>query len=78
MRHDARPPPRRAVIAQHQRLDGGLGGAHRVAPLGRPGEAEEIASVCVCLASDEASYITGETIYCDGGRLPQNYPIDVE
>ena len=47
-------------------------------PLGRPGEPDEIASVCVFLASDDASYITGETIYCDGGRLPQNYPIDVE
>ncbi len=46
-------------------------------PLGRPGEPDEIASVCVFLASDDASYITGETIYCDGGRLPQNYPLDV-
>jgi len=47
-------------------------------PLGRPGEPDEIASICVFLASDDASYITGETIYCDGGRLPQNYPLDVE
>ena len=46
-------------------------------PLGRPGEPDEIAAVCVFLASDDASYITGETIYCDGGRLPQNYPVDV-
>lgn len=46
-------------------------------PLGRPGEPDEIASVCVFLASDDASYITGETIYCDGGRLPQNYPVNV-
>ncbi len=46
-------------------------------PLGRPGEPDEIASVCVFLASDDASYITGETIYCDGGRLPQNYPVTV-
>ena len=46
-------------------------------PLGRTGEPDEVASVCVFLASDDASYITGETIYCDGGRLPQNYPLDV-
>lgn len=47
-------------------------------PLGRPGEPDEIASICVFLASDDASYITGETIYCDGGRLSQNYPVPVD
>lgn len=47
-------------------------------PLGRPGEPDEIASVCVFLASDDASYITGETIYCDGGRLPLNYTVPVD
>jgi NAD(P)-dependent dehydrogenase (short-subunit alcohol dehydrogenase family) len=39
-------------------------------PLGRIGTAEEIAAVVAFLASDEASYITGQTIYADGGRLP--------
>ncbi|HZS32450.1 MAG TPA: glucose 1-dehydrogenase [Methylomirabilota bacterium] len=41
-------------------------------PLGRIAEAEEIASVAVFLASDEASYVTGTTIYADGGRLALN------
>jgi NAD(P)-dependent dehydrogenase (short-subunit alcohol dehydrogenase family) len=41
-------------------------------PLGRIAEAEEIAGVAVFLASDEASYVTGTTIYADGGRLALN------
>jgi glucose 1-dehydrogenase len=36
-------------------------------PMGRSGQPEEIASVFAFLASDEASYITGQTIYACGG-----------
>jgi glucose 1-dehydrogenase len=36
-------------------------------PLGRVGTAEEIAGVFAFLASDEASYITGQTLYACGG-----------
>ncbi|CAN5415446.1 SDR family oxidoreductase [soil metagenome] len=42
-------------------------------PLGRIGEPSEVASIASFLASKDASYITGQTIYCDGGRLPLNY-----
>ena len=46
-------------------------------PLGRFGEPSEIAGIAAFLASDDASYITGETIYADGGRLPLNYTVPV-
>jgi glucose 1-dehydrogenase len=41
--------------------------------LRRPAEVEEIAGVAAFLASDDASYITGQTIYAEGGRLALNY-----
>ena len=42
-------------------------------PMGRPGEPDEVAKVAMFLASDDSSYITGQTIYPDGGRLGLNY-----
>ena len=42
-------------------------------PLKRMGSAREIGDVVAFLASPKASYITGETIYVDGGRLGLNY-----
>ena len=44
-------------------------------PLGRAGTAQEIGDVVAFLCSKKASYITGETIYVDGGRLGLNYVV---
>jgi glucose 1-dehydrogenase len=40
-------------------------------PWGRFGKPEEVASVTVFLASDEAEYVTGSTYYVDGGLTQQ-------
>ena len=47
-------------------------------PLGRCGEPEEVASIAAFLASDDASYMTGQTIYADGGRMALNYTVPVK
>lgn len=47
-------------------------------PMGRAGEPSEVASIAAFLASDDASYITGQTIYVDGGRMPLNYTVPVK
>ncbi len=41
----------------------------KTVPLGRFGEAEEVAALVAFLASDDSAYITGETISINGGLL---------
>jgi NAD(P)-dependent dehydrogenase (short-subunit alcohol dehydrogenase family) len=41
------------------------------------GEPEEVAGVALFLASADSSYVSGEVVYVDGGRLALNYTMPV-
>lgn len=45
--------------------------AKKTHPLGRPGRVDEVAKAIAFLASDDASFITGQTLAIDGGRSIQ-------
>ena len=47
-------------------------------PAQRWGSPGDFAGIAVFLASDDASYVTGQTVYADGGRLGLNYTVPVK
>ena len=47
-------------------------------PMGRTGEPDEVAKLVLFLASEDASYITGQCVYIDGGRMALNYTVPVK
>lgn len=57
--------------------EAGIESLRKSIPMGRLGKPEEIAYVALWLASDEASYLTGEIIVADGGLTVgrQPYPV---
>jgi NAD(P)-dependent dehydrogenase (short-subunit alcohol dehydrogenase family) len=46
-------------------------------PMKRLGEPSEIADAVAYLLSDAASYVTGEIVVVDGGRMTLNYTVSV-
>lgn len=61
---DTTPPPEQAGGAMPPAAARAAG-----IPLGRLGMPQEIAATCAFLASDDASFITGQTIHVNGGAL---------
>ena len=47
-------------------------------PLGRLGTGDDVASVVAFLAGEDAAYVTGQTVYIDGGRAGLNYTLPVK
>ena len=47
-------------------------------PIGYIASCEEIARVCVFMASDDSSYFVGQSVYPDGGRSIQAFPSRLE
>lgn len=68
-----RGPGRRAVTARRQQWLNVAG----TIPMGRIGKPGELAPTVLFLASEGASYITGQVIAIDGGRTAQKIPYNV-
>ena len=54
---------------QQQMIDAGMGNPAKGIPMGRLGEADEVADAVVFLASERAAYITGQVLSLDGGGI---------
>ena len=71
------------TVATEMAASFGLAGAGLIpvfqrTPMRRLGEPSEIAAVVAFLAGDDASFVSGQTVYADGGRLGLNYSLPIE
>ena len=71
-------PALRLVVRQHSgRMDlseeDAVSAYAEAGPMKRIGKLEELGALCCFLCSDRASYITGQSIVIDGGRVPTLY-----
>ena len=60
-----------AVVNAHRDTDRARAGLAKSIPLGRLGEADDVAAAVAYLASDDAKFITGVELPIDGGLLAQ-------
>ena len=56
-------------LYDHKFYNGNIEEKLRETPLGRLATTEDTAKLCLFLLSDEASFITGENICINGGRM---------
>lgn len=62
-------PPTQAVLPN----EAAQAATAQLIPLGRIGDPRECANAILFMASDEASYVTGQSLVVDGGRLAELY-----
>jgi NAD(P)-dependent dehydrogenase (short-subunit alcohol dehydrogenase family) len=62
------PLVHRAIAGEHPDAEGMLAKRHGASPMGRMGDAWDVAYAALFLASDEAKYITGVCLPVDGGK----------
>jgi NAD(P)-dependent dehydrogenase (short-subunit alcohol dehydrogenase family) len=71
-------PMTESLLPKGMTRDEALGIEGKLAPMGRVGQAEEIAASIAFLVSDEASYVNGTSLTVDGGSMARCFAYDDE